>query len=260
MATACFLFPHPDDEFAVTALIRDRRQAGIQVSCIYLTDGAFGGQSSTRRRNEALRALAGLGIPAGDVHFLGEEQSIADGSLHLNLDKALQALRELPAVAERPDEIFCPAWEGGHQDHDAVHLVALALNETLPLSRLRQYSIYHGAGLPGPLFHVMQPIAGNGPTEDRPGSLRERWQQVRFCMNYPSQWKSFLGLLPCVAWRMLSDGRLRLQAVDASRVWQPPHAGAPLYERRGFLRQAEFRRYADPFIVRRIACAGAAPT
>lgn len=259
MLTACFLFPHPDDEFAVTALIRDRREAGVRVSCIYLTDGAFGGQSPVRRRVEALRALAGLGVTAEDMHFVGEENGIGDGSLYLNLDKALDALHALDCLERAPAELFIPAWEGGHQDHDAVHLLGLALHSRLRESRLQQFSIYHGAGLPGPLFHVMQPIAGNGPTEDRPGSLRERWQQVRFCMNYPSQWKTFIGLLPCVAWRMLSDGRLRLQAVDASRVWQAPHAGAPLYERRGFLRQTEFRRYADPFILAHIASAGAAP-
>jgi hypothetical protein len=259
MSTACFLFPHPDDEFAVTSLIRDRRQAGARVSCIYLTDGAFGGQSPVRRRVEALRALAGLGVAAHDVHFVGEENGIGDGSLHLNLEKALAALRALEAFEQAPDELFIPAWEGGHQDHDAVHLVGLALHARLPGSRLRQFSIYHGAGLPGPFFHVMQPIPGNGPTEDRPGSLRERVAQVRFCLNYPSQWKTFIGLMPCIAWRMLSDGRLRLQPVDPKRAWQSPHAGPPLYERRGFLSEARFRQSADIFIRGNIPAAGSGP-
>lgn len=256
MPTACFLFPHPDDEFAVTALIRDRRAAGVRVSCIYLTDGAFGGQSPVRRRVEALRALAGLGVIAEDVHFVGEENGIVDGFLHLNLDKALDALRALECFERAPAELFIPAWEGGHQDHDAVHLLGLALHSRLSESRLRQFSIYHGAGLPGPFFHVMQPIPGNGPTEDRPGSLRERIAQVRFCLNYPSQWKTFIGLMPCIAWRMLSDGRLRVQGVDPKRVWQSPHDGRPLYERRGFLSEAQFRDSANPFIVRSIPGAG----
>lgn len=259
MPTACFLFPHPDDEFAVTSLILDRRQAGVRVSCFYLTDGAFGGQSPVRRRVEALRALAGLGVVAEDVHFVGEENGIGDGSLHLNLEKALAALRTLDAFKRPPEELFIPAWEGGHQDHDAVHLVGLALHSHLPDTRLRQFSIYHGAGLPGPFFHVMQPIPGNGPTEDRPGSLRERVAQVRFCLNYPSQWKTFIGLMPCIAWRMLSDGRLRLQAVDPKRAWQSPHAGPPLYERRGFLSEAQFRESANHFILENIPAAGSAP-
>lgn len=259
MASACFLLPHPDDEFAVSALIRDFCRAGVRVSCIYLTDGAFGGQSPVRRQNEGLRALAGLGVPAREVIFLGEQQDIPDGALHLHLDKALAALRAHDALRTPPDELFCPAWEGGHQDHDAVHLVALALHARLTGTRLRQFSIYHGAGLPGPLFHVMQPIAGNGPSEDRAASARERLAQVRFCLNYPSQWKSFIGLMPAVAWRMLSDGRLRLQAVDAARTWRSPHAGKPLYERRGFLSEVQFRERANPFIAANIPQAGPAP-
>lgn len=255
MRQACFLFPHPDDEFAVTVLIRDRCRSGVRVSCVYLTDGAFAGQSPVPRRRETLAALAGLGVNADDVLFLGEAEGISDGSLPMHLERALQALCCLEQLQSGDVELFCPAWEGGHQDHDAAHLIGLALDARLRFARARQYSIYHGASLPGPLFRVLSPLAENGASEDRSCSARERVQQVLFCLNYPSQWKTFLGLLPCVAWRMLCDGRMRTQALDATRALQSPHRGRPLYERRGFMSERDFRLAVAGFIVRRIPAA-----
>ena len=61
-----------------------------------------------------------------------------------------------------PDEVYLPAWEGGHQDHDAGHLLGLSL--AAPGLRLRQFPLYQGAGLPGPFFRVMAPLPGNGPS------------------------------------------------------------------------------------------------
>lgn len=259
MPTACFLFAHPDDEFAVTALISDRVRAGIQVSCVYLTDGAFAGQSPIRRRVETLAALARLGVVEGDVYFLGEKESIPDGSLHLHLERALGALSASKAATGVPSELFCPAWEGGHQDHDCVHLIALALDAQMALDRVRQFSIYHGAGLRGPFFRVMDPLPENGPTEDRSCTLGERLSQVLFCLNYPSQWKTFMGLLPGVAWHMLTDGRFRVQRLDARRVLSSLHSGPPLYERRGFMTEKDFRAAANSFMLKHIPAASAEP-
>lgn len=243
-----FLFAHPDDEFAVAGLITDRCLSGTQVLCLYLTDGGFGGQSVQRRNAESLQVLARLGVPAACVRFLGSELAIPDGTLHLHLELALQALRPLTLTAT---ELFCPAWEGGHQDHDATHLLGLALaGGDVPI--LRQFSLYHGEGLPGPFFKVMAPLKANGPTEDRPSGWRERLTYTTLCWAYPTQWKTWVGLFPFVAWHLLSDGRFRLQTVDPRRVLDPPHRGRPLYERRGFLQHSQFRAHADAFIAKHI--------
>jgi LmbE family N-acetylglucosaminyl deacetylase len=255
MFTVWFLFAHPDDEFAVTALIKDRCSAGDQVHCAYLTDGTFGGQSPSARRQETLPVLSRLGVDPDRVHFIGESYGFADGALCKYLGPAFVALMAMSAETGAPDTAFCPAWEGGHQDHDAVHLLALAVaSELRGNMRLRQFSLYHGSGLPGPLFHVLSPLKANGPTEDRSSGWRDRFEQLRTAWSYPSQWRTWLGLLPFLTWHVLTDGRFRVQAVDRTRVLEPPHANAPLYERRGFMSYQEFRASTGQFIESHIPC------
>jgi LmbE family N-acetylglucosaminyl deacetylase len=252
MATCWFLFPHPDDEFAVTALLAEASGRGERVHCFYLTDGSFGGQAMAPRRRESLRVLARLGVPAAQVHFTGAGHGFRDGRLCESLDAALAALVQAAATAGPPDRLYCPAWEGGHQDHDALHLVGLALARRFPAARARQFPLYTGAGLPGPCFRVLRALAANGPVERRPASTAERLAQLRAGLGYPSQWRTWLGLFPFLAWHVLSDGAFRLQPLDAARVRESPHAGAPLYARRGFMSEAAFRAAAEPFIRARI--------
>lgn len=253
MTKVWFLFAHPDDEFAVTALIKDHCLAGDRVECVYLTNGAFAGQPSAPRLRETLRALARLRVPAEHTHFVGEAKGFSDGALCESLEPALQALLELSAASGCPDQLYCPAWEGGHQDHDALHLLALAFaSRCVPSPRLRQYSLYTGDGLIGPWFRLLTPLAANGPAEERIASLADRIEQLRTGMSYPSQWRTWLGLFPFLVWHVLTDGRFRVQAVNPRRVLEAPHSGAPLYERRGFMNYTAFRAAADPFIRDRI--------
>jgi LmbE family N-acetylglucosaminyl deacetylase len=239
-----FLFPHPDDEFAVALPLADLRALGIDVQCVYLTGGGYGGQATAPRREESLRVLASLGVYAGRVAFLDFE----DGRLHAALEPAFAALREHAAGASA---IYFPAWEGGHQDHDAAHLLGLALAREAHLEA-RQFPLYQGAGLPGPLFRVMAPLPANGPSRARRASQRECHAQMRRSHAYPSQWKSWIGLWPGVAWHLLADGCFHLQAVSVRRVHERPHAGALLFERRGFATAEQFAAGAAPFIARHL--------
>ncbi|MBL8115674.1 MAG: PIG-L family deacetylase [Acidobacteria bacterium] len=226
-----FLLPHPDDEFAVSGMLRDTVLAGGDVQIVYLTDGGFSGQDVRVREQESLRVLARLGVPESRVQFLGREEGLHDGSLHEHLSRARAALERLMTVP--PAAVYFPAWEGGHQDHDATHLLGLALAR--PPAVARQFPLYHGAGLPGPFFRVMAPLPGNGTSLRRPGSLRDRVEHLRLCLSYPSQWKTWVGLWPLVLLHALMDGGFHTQDVDVSRICGPPHPGRPLYERRGFL-------------------------
>lgn len=243
-----FLLAHPDDEFACSMRLRALARAGAEVHCAYLTDGGFGGQSVTRRREESLRVLRALGVGERRVHFLGERHGFRDGALHLRLDEAMAALQALVAAIGAVEALHVPAWEGGHQDHDATHLLGLALARRCGIGMLRQFPLYHGAGLPGPWFRVLSPLPANGPVQAHRASWRERILAVALCLRYVSQWRSWLGLLPFFALRMLAGGVFPEQAVRAARVLEDPHPGRPLYERRGYLTLAEFRAAAAPFL------------
>lgn len=253
LAHALFIFPHPDDEFAVSAWIRDHRRSSSRVVCVYITDGAFGGQSPRRRQAETISALKGLSVPEQDILFLGANHGIKDGSLHLNLEKALELLASVAASFKGPVELFCPAWEGGHQDHDAAHVLALALAGRIGAGTVvSQFPLYNGARLPGPFFRVMRPLAENGPTRARACNATERLSQIAFCFKYPSQWQTWVGLSPFVIWHMVMDGHFYLQGVDARRVRERPHPGRPLYDRRGFLSEVAFQAAVAPFIERHV--------
>lgn len=232
-----FVFAHPDDEFACSGVIAGLVKKGDDVRCVYLTDGGHGGQSIERRRKEAEAALTSLGLEPSRIHQLGMDNEFPDGALHTMMPQAKQALLRAIEVfaAEREGglTLHLPAWEGGHQDHDTSHAIGVAVARELGAD-LRQFPLYCGKGLPGPLFFVHTPIAENGAVLHRVRvGLRGRMRAIGVCFRHPSQWKSWVGLLPFFVTRMLLLGRFSEQGVDTQRVRQRPHPGALLYERRG---------------------------
>jgi len=232
------VFVHPDDEFAAFPWLRRALADGRAVDAVWLTDGGWGGQDMARRRAESVAVLSALGMDPARMHFCGEQWGIADGGLHLRLDEAVpRALERFGSV--RGGEVLMPAWEGGHHDHDAGHLVGIAVAQARG-ARMWQFSLYHGEGLRGPWFKVLSPLPDNGASEVLPTTLGERLRYAAACLAYRSQWKSFVGLLPFYLWRMLGADAFRRQPVDPRRTAQRPHAGAMLYERRGGPSWAEF--------------------
>lgn len=226
------LLPHPDDEFAVFAWIEQARLQGRPVHCIWLTDGGWGGQEVPRRRRESEKVFARMGLGDPSLHFLGEQDAFPDGGLHLHIVRAYEAVSACIARIGRDAQVLVPAWEGGHQDHDSAHLIGVALARHSSLD-IQQYPIYHGQGLPGPMFRILSPLTDNGPVHSAPASWSQRVRYVLHCLQYRSQWKSFVGLLPFYAVRMLSRHPFQRQALQTGRSGQRPHPGPLLYERRG---------------------------
>lgn len=222
---------HPDDEFAVFPWIEAACRERRAVHCFWLTDGGWGGQDIRRRRAESTAVLRKFGVPPEAMHFIGEQLEIPDGELHARLEQVVPALRERFGGLPEAIEILVPAWEGGHSDHDATQLAAIAASLG-GKAHLRQFSLYHGAGLSGPWFRVLAPLAENGPSSSLPLGLSSRLRCMLRCTGYASQWKSFLGLLPFYGLKMFIRRPFVLQDVNFSRTAQKPHQGKLLYERR----------------------------
>jgi hypothetical protein len=190
---------------------------------------------------ESRAVLGKLGVAAEDVHFLGCELGISDTLLFRRTVDAYEATRYLIARWEPGPRILMPAWEGGHPDHDAAHLIGLMLaRESDAAAEVFQFSVYHGCGLPGSLFRVLSPLPGNGSVVERDVLWIDRLRYLRYCLSYPSQWTTWIALFPLVLANYIIVGKQRLQSVDPTRVRQPPHGGVLLYERRGFCTWAEF--------------------
>lgn len=243
-----FLFAHQDDEFGAFALIEQAVAAGRRPLCVYLTNGDFGGQDPRRRNRESSGVLARLGVPAADCIFTGGEAGISDGTLPRQLERAHAALLRLLDTQGPIATLHVVAYEGGHQDHDAACALAVALQRGGRVQALRQFSLYHGRGLPGPLFRVLAPLPDNGPVTAMRCGLARRLAYIGYCLHYGSQWKTWLGLFPFVALHFLLRGVQTSQALDPARLEAPPHEGAPLYERRGFFRQDELLTLCRRFL------------
>lgn len=223
------LLAHPDDEFAIFPVLRGARNRAVHV--LWLTDGGWGGQDRARRERESASVLAELGGERFALHFLGRELGISDGALHRELGRAVPAVFERLSGVGSGAEVLMPAWEGGHQDHDACHLVGVALADRLA-GRGQQFSLYHGCGLVGPMFRVLSPLPQNGSPVALRTQFRERLGYAGLCLRYRSQWKSFVGLLPLYLWQMRRPTAFALQPIDRARTGEKPHSGRLLYERR----------------------------
>ena len=232
--TALFLFAHPDDEYGVWQTMLDCQARGLRVRCAYFTTSATA-KLSARRAAESRRVLEALGVAPDDIAFPGAELVILDADLPHRLAPAATWLAQWCRQAGTPQLLCVPAWEGGHHDHDALHALAVDTAQAAGLlAAVRQYALYNSAGLPRPLFAVLRPLAANGAVERTVIPWRNRLRFCRYCLSYPSQVTTWIGLFPCVLWHYLRRGEQTLQAVSVARTLERPHTGALYYEQRKF--------------------------
>lgn len=242
--TALFVFAHQDDEIAAASRIQYERERGESIVCVFLTDGGGGKANPETRNLESAGVLSTLGVET--VHFLGTTIPIPDGLLPDHLDTALQRLEEVVPAA---DTVYCLAWEGGHQDHDASQLVAAALARRRGvLDRCFELPLYHGAGLRGPLFRALSPLPHRKEWTLRRLTFREGLQISLLALRYPSQRASWFGLFPETFFKLAILRREWLRPVSVERYKHRPHGGSLLYERRFGFSHERFARTVAPFV------------
>jgi N-acetylglucosamine malate deacetylase 1 len=246
---ALFIFAHQDDEIAAAARIAHLLRAGAEVTVVFLTDGQGRGVKSSVRDEESRRVFADLGVDLACVHFLGSTHQIPDGALVEHLDRALSLLEQ--CVIADVDEVWCLSWEGGHHDHDASHLVALAFAQRRGLlDRVFELPLYQGYKLRGPFFQALKPLKVGGAWTGRVITVSEGLRVAMLCRFYTSQRKTWLGLLPTALIRLLLGQREWSRRADIARVRQKPHDGILFYERRFGVAWEEFEQHARVFIQR----------
>lgn len=232
---ALFIFAHQDDEYGAFQVLVDEVRNGSAVHCVYLTDGSYGGCSPVRRNLESFNVLRNIGVPAANIVFAGYEHTIPDGALPEHLDFCVNWLHAWLGSFTTITSIYVPAWEGGHQDHDALHATVVRVAERLGLlERVWQFSLYNSQACRGPLFRVFNPLPGNGPVTVRKITLRNRLRFLRYCLSYSSQRRTWLGLFPFVLFHYLGSGTQQLQKVAVAALTTRPHADALYYEKRGY--------------------------
>jgi LmbE family N-acetylglucosaminyl deacetylase len=241
-----FVFAHQDDEIAAASRIAFVLRGGGTVSCAYLTNGEGGRATAAVRDEESRVVLQRLGVSASRVHFIGSRHRVPDGKLVEHLERALSLL-DL-AITETVDEVVCLAWEGGHHDHDASHLVAVAFARHRRIARCVELPLYHGHRMPGAWFRALAPLRVGAAWTARGIGLTEGLRIAALCRFYRSQRKTWLGLLPSALIHLVLTRREWTRAVDVSRLRVKPHEGPLLYERRFGVAWEKFAKHAMPFV------------
>ena len=239
------LLPHPDDEFAVLPFLRRAVEEGRELHLIWLTDGGAGRAAPTLRARESLDALAAAGIRCATCRFLGIDERIPDGYLHRHMARTRVALLRALEPFDGPIELWVPAWEGGHQDHDAAHALGRSLAKDRPGVTL-QFPLYRSGDRWGLSFTALSPLRGMRVARREHLAFGEAVRLLLTCLRYRSQWRSFLGLLPVAAVRLLVLRRpMVLCEIDIGSALDRPHPGVLLYERRTTWRWLDLRSALD---------------
>ena len=226
--TTVHVFAHFDDEFCAWPLIRQARAEGREQRFVHLVDYRTP-RLAARRLGETMSFLRAHGFgPETEIH-LGGGTGWLDGQLYRHAAPAYEALKAaIPGPVER---VVCPAWEGGHPDHDICAAMAVKLAAERGGAPVDQVALYQGKDLPWILYRAAMPLAENGPSTAIRMSAGEwaHWlAQVRL---FPSQLKSWTGLIPAMAASYALQGAFRYQRLDPRRIGQRPHDGSLLYER-----------------------------
>lgn len=127
-----FLGAHPDDvEVTCGGLIKRTLDLGFPVWYLCATNGAPSDLTyypryncdspmsyAQMRREELIQAAGILGIEEDKIHL----SNVDDQRLAWHVEEFVNNVTEL-IEKQKPEVIFCPAFEGGHPDHDSLHLI-----------------------------------------------------------------------------------------------------------------------------------------
>jgi len=250
--TTLFLLAHQDDEIAFAPLLSRLKASRQPVCVVYLTDGGIGRVTSERRNAESTRALASLGVAAGEFSYLGHALSVPNGLLFRRMSQVYSALETHCSRIGALGGIYALGWEGGNMDHDAAHVIAMAL--AIARDRVRrawQVPFYRASDRGPPFFSLFAPLPANGPVSRLELTRRESRLRASLIRFFPSQWRTFAGLGPAVLWHSLVTPVLKLQPMLLSRLWERPTAGPLLYEQRYSVSFVDFSACATAFLSER---------
>ncbi len=187
-----FIFAHCDDELFCLPLLLEKNSENTLIFLSTLGKNQVNLSKVDIRQREALKASRYLDrITTTKILFYTKE--IYDGSIHSDFNQANFSELTTIVLNENPDELVTLSYEGGHQDHDSVHLITRLISENQNLV-FRCFSGYRASGLSPKLFLVLNPIAA---TEKL---FFNRFltisTSVRLILTYKSQTKSWIGLAP----------------------------------------------------------------
>jgi hypothetical protein len=162
---------------------------------------------------------------------------------------AYSGLNHMLKIYREFERLYFLAWEGGHQDHDAVYVLGCVFaKKNNLLNKAFQFSLYNSKCLPFKFYNVIWPIKENGKIFCYNIRMLDRLKYLGYCFYYKSQAKTWLGLFPFYLFNMIFSGKQKLQLADYTRIRVKPHAGKLFYEKRNLYTYQQFLVDASRFI------------
>jgi LmbE family N-acetylglucosaminyl deacetylase len=217
-----FLLAHHDDEVFCAAHLRRRLAGGGDVALVWVTAGGLA--PARWRLAEGRRVRAFLGLQEGEALDLALPDRHAIDHLPRIEREVERLLTRLPSQTE----LFVPAWEGGHPDHDALNAVAARLAARHPGLRVFEFPLYARRGFSMAVQDL--PSAPAPATETRLSAQLDaadhtfRWRLARANAS-----QLLVSLLPLLAIVRLS-GRHEVETVRSlpERDYRRPPGPRPL--------------------------------
>lgn len=154
--------PHQDDEVigAGGKIIRTIKKGG-RVFVVYVTNSVpkkhvkmmplpYFGEFlvSLNRRIEAKIAMSLAGVPLNNLFFFTYNSRILEGYRNYPNSELTELIIELEGKLRnlieklRPQEIYVPAYEGGHCDHDLINFIVSRISKELKLKKVYEMPFY----------------------------------------------------------------------------------------------------------------------
>jgi len=186
-----FLLSHCDDEIFLLPFLLD---STAQSTLVFFTTRKGVYQEPDVRKSEAVLANRLLNrFQKVNTAFLSPE--IYDGLIHNEFKNENFEFLENIIVKEKPDEIITLAFEGGHQDHDSVEVIARVLCDKYKIAMI-SCSAYGAAKFSRKLFTVMKSDVASQRVRTRRFLTLVVAFKIMFV--YKSQFKTWLGLAPFI--------------------------------------------------------------
>lgn len=232
--SAIFLFPHQDDEVGIFQKIVDELKDENEVFCLFFTRASNEKKNSTRNF-ESTNVLLSYGVKKKNIVFVGQYLSIEDKCLHKHIHQAYQWLKDWLMSHSDIGNIYVPAWEGGHPDHDCLNAIAAVLSTQSNFKqKVWQFPLYNAYNCPSFFYKIQSPLCHNGEPIRIPINFTNRIRFIKSCLGYPSEFVAWIGLFPFFFYNYFVLGRQLLQPIQYDRIFFRPHKGSLYYEVRKF--------------------------
>lgn len=244
------LLAHQDDELGILPIVHNLLANNHTINIIFLTDGAAKSQDSLIRNKESIAVLNRFGIKSNHIHFFADFYQILDKHLVENLHSTQQYLMQyLKDYDITPDMVISHAWEGGHPDHDAGHLLALSVAKEFEiLHNCYQFYFYNNQSwsMMGPvrLFHPLRQTLDYVTKFGVMNGIR----YFNSYWLYKTQRFSMLWMVPALFSQYVIKRKCSMYLTDIRDIQLVPHKGILRYERNAFYSQHEFFVHARGFI------------